>query len=56
MRELLDKSHPVWRVLLNMVWLGMALAVTASDFDASELKTLALFLAGNGVVERTLKG
>lgn len=44
--------HPAWKVAGNLIMLCVVLAFTASDFDASELQTLGLFLAGNGLLEK----
>lgn len=50
-----DRHHPIWKVIGNLSMLAVILGATASDFDASEMRTLLMFLVGNGALERLTK-
>lgn len=47
-----DRHHPIWKLLANLSMLTIILVATANDFDATEMRTLLMFLVGNGAVER----
>ena len=51
-----EHNHPVWKLATHLVLLFGILAFTASDFDASELKTIGMFLAGSGLAEKVFGG
>lgn len=49
------KDHPFWKILSNIIVLAVLLYMTSSDFDKTEIITLVMFLAGNGLVEKLTK-
>lgn len=51
----LERLHPAARVFLNVAYLGGLLYAFASDFDATEIQTLVLFMLGHGAVEKIVK-
>lgn len=50
-RILIAPTHPVWKLAQQTSLIAAVLFVTASDFDLSELKTLAGYLGAAGGLE-----
>ena len=54
MKALLEPHSPIWPIARVVAYTGCAcavLAVTASSFDATEIKALAAIAASGGLIE-----
>lgn len=53
--RIMDRHHPVWRIIGNIATLTIVLWITSSNFDETEMRAILLALLGNGLIERATK-